>query len=308
MFPTLDATLSMDTEKGALWFTDLKSELQDARMGLICVTPESVASPWLHFEAGILSKALREDSRLTGDRGRSAGLRIFPFLHDVAPDALRDPLSAFQNTVATDRDDAWQLIETIRSILKEHGTPASARSLSPSPRTVRRTFEQKWKSFQTELRRIKPCPLSEVVPDFRNLFERKTFDESMYDCLTQGWLQRYDAAREVWGKLKKKQSTVRKACRPSVVKMFDGVVTSLDAYAMCLAVLIGKPESPIRKNGTVAFTHPGVAKACEGHRKRIKGLVARLVGSSRPRGESLDLKAARTIEARRRVTHSESRS
>lgn len=273
--PLVEALISVDIEKGAVWFEDLSVALTNARLGLICLTPEAIGSPWIHFEAGILAKALHEDAT-AGDPERSAGgPRIFPFVLGVEAAALRGPLTAYQSTSASDKDDVWRLIEAIAAALKED---ADGQSTAPtlSKRSLHQRFENSWTDFQKDLQSIAPVKLSEIVPTFEERFHGKTFNESMYDCLTQGWLERYDAVRDVRSALHAQQATVRKACRQYVADMFDAILTSLDGYAMSLSVLLGKPEAPIKNDGTLAFEHRGVAEACERYRTRIKNLVARI--------------------------------
>ena len=49
-----------DIDKGARWSSDLAHELEDAHVGVICLTPENLEEPWIHFEAGALSKTTRK--------------------------------------------------------------------------------------------------------------------------------------------------------------------------------------------------------------------------------------------------------
>ncbi len=41
---------------GARWNPSLASQLEGARMGILCLTPDALNSQWLRFEAGALSK------------------------------------------------------------------------------------------------------------------------------------------------------------------------------------------------------------------------------------------------------------
>jgi hypothetical protein len=51
-----------DIDKGAKWRQAITGELEKSDFGLICLTPENLASPWLLFEAGSLAK--KEESRV----------------------------------------------------------------------------------------------------------------------------------------------------------------------------------------------------------------------------------------------------
>jgi len=52
-----------DIGKGIRWAKSLASELEDTNFGIVCLTSENLAAPWLHFEAGALSKIA--EARLT---------------------------------------------------------------------------------------------------------------------------------------------------------------------------------------------------------------------------------------------------
>uniref|UniRef100_UPI001C84E834 TIR domain-containing protein n=1 Tax=Paractinoplanes polyasparticus TaxID=2856853 RepID=UPI001C84E834 len=44
-----------DIEKGQRWAAEISRHLDGSTEGLICVTPENQAKPWLNFEAGALA-------------------------------------------------------------------------------------------------------------------------------------------------------------------------------------------------------------------------------------------------------------
>ena len=46
--------LETDIKAGTRWGTDLAKELEETNFGVICVTLESLRSPWLLFEAGCM--------------------------------------------------------------------------------------------------------------------------------------------------------------------------------------------------------------------------------------------------------------
>ena len=51
-----------DIDKGANWTVELARELEDAAFGIICLTPDNLTSPWLHYEAGAITRSV--DSRV----------------------------------------------------------------------------------------------------------------------------------------------------------------------------------------------------------------------------------------------------
>ncbi len=41
-----------DIAKGARWTNEISKELDESRIGLICLTSDNLEAPWLMFEAG----------------------------------------------------------------------------------------------------------------------------------------------------------------------------------------------------------------------------------------------------------------
>jgi hypothetical protein len=74
---------SMDIGPGSRWQSRIEAELALADFGLVCVTRENQASPWLNFEAGALSGALAKQC-------------VVPLAVDLLPGEIRGPLSQFQ--------------------------------------------------------------------------------------------------------------------------------------------------------------------------------------------------------------------
>lgn len=94
-----------DIDKGANWTSVLSAELADTDFGIICVTPENMASPWLNYEAGAISKSV--DSRTC------------PVLLGVTKAELSGPLKQMQVT-DLEYEDMFLLL---RSLNKTAGSP-----------------------------------------------------------------------------------------------------------------------------------------------------------------------------------------
>ena len=72
-----------DIDAGARWLSDVSGTLNQAKVGIICVTPENQHNPWLLFEAGALSKTLEQT-------------RVCPLTFEMSPGQIKGPLSQFQ--------------------------------------------------------------------------------------------------------------------------------------------------------------------------------------------------------------------
>jgi TIR domain len=88
-----------DVEKGSRWETEIMGKLDEADVGIVCLTPENLDRPWLLFEAGALSKKL----------GKA---RVCIYLLDLAPAQVPQPLGMFQHTVI-EKGETRKLLETI---------------------------------------------------------------------------------------------------------------------------------------------------------------------------------------------------
>jgi TIR domain len=73
-----DVEISISTKigKGTEWFDELRNDLNNADCGILCLTPEAIDSPWVHFEAGLL---VRELGKVTDPETRAEKeRRVFP--------------------------------------------------------------------------------------------------------------------------------------------------------------------------------------------------------------------------------------
>ena len=86
IIPAVNPFYSRKMEKGLNWNNELDAELKGTDFGIICLTPDNLKSPWIHYEVGALSK--------------SPGAMIWPFLHGVNPGEVPRPLCNYQHTVA----------------------------------------------------------------------------------------------------------------------------------------------------------------------------------------------------------------
>ncbi len=139
-----------DIEKGTQWRAGLTNELEQAGIGIICLTPENIESSWIHFEAGALSKQQRST-------------RVCTFLFELKPVDVREPLAQFQNTRAQ-KDDVRKLIQTINNTLGES-------KLSDSE--IDEAFDVWWPKLEQRLTGI-PQP-SQITKQQRN--EREILEE-----------------------------------------------------------------------------------------------------------------------------------
>lgn len=95
---------SEDIDKGTRWSTDIAKELEAASYGIICVTYENLDAPWVHFEAGALSKSLEKAN-------------VVPFLFGVKRSEVQGPLLQFQSVIF-EKDDVEKLVRGLNKRLE----------------------------------------------------------------------------------------------------------------------------------------------------------------------------------------------
>jgi hypothetical protein len=117
-----------DIEKGARWASEIARELEVTRVGVICLTPENLRSPWILFESGALSKTTEDTYVCT-------------YLHGLTKTDLTPPVSQFQATEA-EKEDTRKLVRSINQ----------AYSASPlSQEQCDRAFERCWPELERHL-------------------------------------------------------------------------------------------------------------------------------------------------------------
>ena len=94
-----------DIAKGAGWNSEISSQLELAKIGIVCLTPENLDAPWVNFEAGALSKI--------------TGSKVCTYLFGLSPTDVEGPLAQFQATKSDDKDDTKKLLHTINRHLGE---------------------------------------------------------------------------------------------------------------------------------------------------------------------------------------------
>jgi hypothetical protein len=100
IFPHADIFMSSeDIKTGTRWNTEISKELETTSFGILVLTSENAEAPWIHFEAGALSKVLTE-------------ARVCPLLVDINNSNIPGPLAQFMSA-SIDRDGVMHLLKSI---------------------------------------------------------------------------------------------------------------------------------------------------------------------------------------------------
>jgi len=125
--------ISTQTDKGARWRQEVGDHLEEARVGIVCLTPENLDATWIHFEAGALSK--------------TKDARVCTFLLGMQPTDVKEPLAQFQATKA-EETEIRALIQDINKYVDETG----GRALPE--KDVDEIFDLHWPRLKEKLQAI----------------------------------------------------------------------------------------------------------------------------------------------------------
>jgi hypothetical protein len=122
---------SRDIEKGSRFSIQIADRLEKAKFGIACLTPGNKRSEWIHFEAGALTKEVKEAA-------------LYTFLLDLKPTDVEPPLATFQHTVGADQHDVLAMVKAINGRLEE---PVSEANLD-------KLFTALWPSLEAKLKAL----------------------------------------------------------------------------------------------------------------------------------------------------------
>ena len=123
-----------DIGSGARWGGEVGAQLESADFGILCMTAENLAAPWILFEAGALAKRLVES-------------RVIPFLIGVEPsDIPAGPLTQFQAKRANE-EETWDIVRDLNSALGADAVDEAR---------LRRIFERTWPDLKKAIEALPP--------------------------------------------------------------------------------------------------------------------------------------------------------
>jgi uncharacterized protein YjbI with pentapeptide repeats len=124
-----------DIAKGARWSNEISAELDGSQVGIIILTREAIAAPWIMFEAGALSKNV----------GKS---KVVPILLDLELSDISGPLMQFQCAKFEQSD--------VRRILRMLNSELGDRSLTDD--VLESVFSMWWPSLKQDFAQLSRNP------------------------------------------------------------------------------------------------------------------------------------------------------
>jgi len=135
--------MSSGIEKGTRWQSEIADHLDEAKVGIVCLTSGNLTAPWILFEAGALSK--------------TKGSYVCTFLLDITPGDVEPPLGQFQHTPFT-KGEVLKLIRNINGYVEKSGE----RSLTEQ--VLSNMFDAFWPQLEAQLTDIKNRPKPKTHP------------------------------------------------------------------------------------------------------------------------------------------------
>lgn len=129
----VDPWISSDILKGARWEEEIADKLEEAKVGIVCLTRENLNENWILFEAGALSK--------------TKDAYVCTFLLDLKPTDIEQPLAQFQHT-QVEKEDVRKLVHTINQVVKKEG------ELSLDEKRLNTIFDRWWPDLEEGLKKI----------------------------------------------------------------------------------------------------------------------------------------------------------
>jgi hypothetical protein len=148
-----------DITKGTRWGTEIAKELDESKVGIICLTKDNLQSPWIMFEAGALSKNMDKS-------------KVCPLLFGVEPTDIQGPLIQFQAAKFT-KDEMKKVVKMINSELGE---------LALVTEVFENVFEMWWPKLNEKIEAELSKPIKSSDKDVRA--ERDILEEIL--SLTRG--------------------------------------------------------------------------------------------------------------------------
>lgn len=146
-----------EIQAGQRWSAEISKELEVSNFGIICVTPENLNAPWLLFEAGALSKSMKE-------------AKVVPLLLGLNEGDVPFPLAQFQ----AKKVEKSGIRELIFDLNKDCNPPLKDNNLEVSFEALWGNIEAKINLISKDVAKGKPSRnqgeiLEELVASVRNV-------------------------------------------------------------------------------------------------------------------------------------------
>lgn len=134
-----------DITKGARWASEIAGELNESKVGIICLTKENVESPWIMFEAGALSKKLSDS-------------KVCPILFGLDPSDIKGPLVQFQ-AAKFSKTEIYKVLTMINESLRQNALDSEV---------INSVFEMWWPKLESKINDLLSSHHSKAPAELRS--------------------------------------------------------------------------------------------------------------------------------------------
>lgn len=229
--PWAELFLSTEIQAGKQWRSEINESLKSCNFGIVCLTPENVNSPWIHFEAGALSKMTEQLFVL--------------WLGENAAD-IPEPLGAFQICTGT-KEGVEKLLKGLSSVSSEIGQ-AEVKNASKSIDYAWADFDRKFiearesVGFNKSNSRSIDEKLDEILLNVRKLnFNSNTTDRTgKYSFLESIDLKMFESVMRQYFKNLSPEDIERQRSLARYASQLDHLFKGVD---ISQSVKLGEPPS-----------------------------------------------------------------
>ncbi len=130
----------IDIDKGDRWYIEISAQLEIAKYGLVCFTPDNLNSHWILFESGALAKSLEK-------------ARVVPLLFQVSKKNLPEPLSQFQAVDLENEAEVRALMKNLNKAI-DASKKGSTETRSLAEPILETAFDAFWPRLEKRLNKI----------------------------------------------------------------------------------------------------------------------------------------------------------
>jgi TIR domain len=165
-----------DIGSGVRWRDSLSISLESTDSGVVCLTSDNLRAPWLHFEAGDLSKLPK--------------YRIVPILYNIAVTDVQGPLQDFQAVIFGNKDGMRRLLRSINEAMNVH----------ESTNNWERSFDKFWEDVEELQYSLQQKDRIEIISpiDGDNLEGAAASGTGAYTYRVQGRLKHLSKDHVIW--------------------------------------------------------------------------------------------------------------
>jgi hypothetical protein len=222
--------------KGAPWSAQLLKDLENARAGIVCLTPENRGSAWLHFEGGaIATRGLTGGKRSV--KKQDPTNQLFGFLFTFDNTQLDGPLSLFQATVyrrdySRDRDELERLTRAVLGGWKK----------LTDPHKTARLPERPLDTLMGRLRELHSVAFREILPALEG-HARPIIQALDNPSTLTAQVQGLSAILSLEQLLQDRERQIELLCASSQQMFFERLIEALSVSRRALETTIGEASA-----------------------------------------------------------------